>query len=44
MELSEFESQANFKYEWKHKIKTGKHQDNTILTNPDPPKETKAQL
>ena len=44
MELSEFESQANFKYEWKHKIKTGKHQVNIILTNPDPPNETKTQL
>ena len=44
MELSEFESQANFKYEWKQKIKTGKHQVNIILTNPDPPNETKTQL
>ena len=44
MELSEFESQANFKYEWKHKIKTGKHQEKIILTNSDPHNETKTQL
>ena len=31
----------NLKYEWKHKIKTGKHQENIILTNHDPPMKQK---